>query len=63
MNPQYKPTFLLLFFLGTILTVAGIVLVYVLQSNTTGLVLLGMGFVVHFFNLVLYYRKGRVSEK
>lgn len=62
MNSHYKPTFLLLFFTGTLLTILGIVLIIFLEVDTIGLILLGSGFFVQFINLILYYKKGSASE-
>jgi len=63
MNPNYKPTFLLLFFTGTLLTIIGIGLTFVLQTDTVGLIILGIGFFVQFINLILYYKHGRIPKE
>lgn len=62
MNPHYKPTFYLLFFIGTILTILGIILVFFIEIDTIGFILLGTGFFVQFINLILYYKKGKIAD-
>ncbi|EKF56831.1 hypothetical protein I215_01415 [Galbibacter marinus] len=63
MNPNFKPTFVLLLFIGTIFTIIGIILILIFNSNTIGLILLGIGFVIQFINLFLYYKYGRISNE
>src|SRR5690606_36519856 len=63
MNTDFKPTFIILLFIGSIFTIIGIMLVMLFHSKTFGLILLGVGFIIQLINLFLYYKYGRISKE